>query len=194
MMSPLVLYFLIKPSLIIAGLGNPGTQYERTRHNVGFLAVEVLAQEFSGGEFEERQKFHSLISEGRIVTAPILLVKPFMYMNRSGEALRKIIDFYKLDPRSQLLVLCDDIDLPLGEVRVRMKGGPGTHNGLKSIVEIFGEDFPRIRIGLGGHPSGDALSAWVLSIPSPVDQKIISKALRELPELVRRTVLGSSVM
>ncbi len=156
--------------------------------------MDALAKEFSGGDFEEKQKFSALISEGRIITAPILFVKPLTYMNRSGEALRKIVDFYKLDPKSQLLVLCDDVDLPLGEVRVRMKGGPGTHNGLKSIVEIFGEDFPRIRIGLGAHPSGDALSAWVLSIPSPADQKIISKALRELPELVRRTVLGSSAM
>ncbi|HLD71051.1 MAG TPA: aminoacyl-tRNA hydrolase [Candidatus Peribacteraceae bacterium] len=182
----------MKPELVIIGLGNPGKTYERTRHNLGFQAVEALAVEFGEAEWEEKQKFTSIVCEGRIVTAPLLLVKPLTFMNRSGEAIKKIVDFFKLDPAKQILVLCDDIDLPLGEVRVRMNGGPGTHNGLKSIVDIFGEDFPRIRIGLGEHPKGEELSNWVLSVPPKDQQKILKTALDGLPELVRRTILEHS--
>lgn len=182
----------VKPELVIIGLGNPGKTYERTRHNLGFQAVEALAEEFGEAEWEEKQKFNAIVCEGRIVTAPLLLVKPLTFMNRSGEAIKKIVDFFKLEPAKQILVLCDDIDLPLGEVRVRMKGGPGTHNGLKSIVDIFGEDFPRIRIGLGEHPKGEELSNWVLSIPPKDQQKTLKTALDGLPELVRSTILNHS--
>ncbi|MFH1348676.1 MAG: aminoacyl-tRNA hydrolase, partial [Patescibacteria group bacterium] len=129
----------MKPSLIIIGLGNPGEQYTMTRHNVGFRVADKLADEFGEGDWQDKQKFKSYILEGRIVTVPILIAKPNTYMNLSGVAARKLIDFYDLDPRKNLLVICDDIDLPIGEVRLREKGGPGTHNGLKSLVDIFGE-------------------------------------------------------
>lgn len=179
----------MKPSLILVGLGNPGASYEHTRHNLGFQAVDRLSEEFGEGEWKDAQKFLSIAQEGRIVTAPILLVKPQIYMNRSGEAIRKFIDFYKLDPKSQVLVFCDDIDLPLGEIRIRRNGGPGTHNGLRSIVELLGEDFARARIGLGEHPTGEALAAWVLSVPPADERKTLEKALKLLPELVKKFVL-----
>ncbi len=179
----------MKPHLLIIGLGNPGPSYERTRHNVGFQAVDRLSREFGEGEWREQPKFLSSVQEGRVVTVPILLVKPQTYMNRSGEAIQKLVDFYKLDAAQQVLVLCDDIDLPLGETRLRMKGGPGTHNGLKSIVAHLGEGFPRLRIGLGTHPAGTDLAAWVLSIPSPEEQKEFTKAFDTLPELVRGFVM-----
>ena len=180
---------LVKPSLVIIGLGNPGASYGRTRHNVGFLAVDVLAQAFGEGEWKDRQKFLSLVQEGRIVTAPILLLKPQTYMNLSGEAVRKIVDFYKLDPAKQIIVCCDDIDLPLGTVRLRKSGGPGTHNGLKSVVEQIGENFPRLRIGMGPVPVGNDLATWVLSTLSAGEEEELQAVFRTLPDRVRAFVM-----
>ena len=96
----------MKPSLIIIGLGNPGSEYSATRHNVGFRAVEKLAQEFGTGEWKPKQKFLADCCEGRIVTVPILMVKPTTFMNNSGNAIRKLVDFFKIDPANQLLVIC----------------------------------------------------------------------------------------
>lgn len=179
----------MKPALIIAGLGNPGAQHERTRHNAGFWAVDALSEAFGEGKWEEKQKFHALVQEARIVTVPILLVKPQTYMNLSGNSVGKLIEFYKLNPAFQLLVICDDIDLPLGELRFRRSGGPGTHNGLKSLHDIFGEGFARLRIGLGAHPAGEDLAAWVLSIPPEADRAAITAALQGLPAIIRSIVM-----
>ncbi|MBI2117513.1 aminoacyl-tRNA hydrolase, partial [Candidatus Peregrinibacteria bacterium] len=143
----------MKPSLIIIGLGNPGKSYKKTRHNTGFAAIDILAKYFGTGAWKDRSKFHAHVAEGRILTSPILLVQPKTYMNLSGETVRKMIDFYKL-PTTHILVLCDDVDLPCGTVRLRKQGSAGTHNGLKSIVEQVGEGFPRLRIGIGPKPDG----------------------------------------
>lgn len=180
----------MKPALVVVGLGNPGSQYERTRHNLGFLAVDALSEEFGEGEWQDKQKFDSLIQEARIGVAPVLLVKPKTYMNLSVDAVRKIMEFYKLDPAVHLLVLSDDIDIPSGELRLRMKGGPGTHNGLKSIVEVYGEEFPRIRIGLGSAPAGSDLSSWVLSALTGEEMDTMKKSFEDLPDMVRDFVLG----
>ena len=180
----------MKPSLVIVGLGNPGNTYASTRHNAGFRALDVLSEAYGTGEWSEKQKFLSSVQEARVVTVPILLVKPQTYMNCSGDSVRKIVEFFKLDVSQQLLVLCDDIDLPLGELRLRRKGGPGTHNGLKSIVHIFGEEFPRLRIGLGVPPAGVDLAAWVLSACSKEEESAIHGALKQLPAMVREFVLG----
>ena len=179
----------MKPHLVIVGLGNPGVQYERTRHNAGFRSLKALAAVYGTGGWKDAPKFQSRVQEGRIVTVPILLVEPQTFMNRSGECIRKIVDFYKLNPAQQLLVICDDIDLPLGEVRLRMKGGPGTHNGLRSIVETIGEEFSRLRIGLGDHPLGEELAAWVLSVPPPEDANAIEDAVAMIPEAVMKFVM-----
>lgn len=183
----------MKPNLIIVGLGNPGKEYERTRHNAGFWAVDILSEEFGEGEWQDKPKFSALLQEARIVTVPVLLVKPQTFMNRSGEAVQKLVDFYKLDPAEHVLVLNDDIDLPLAELRLRMKGGPGTHNGLKSIVQVIGEEFPRIKIGLGSQPAGTDLAAWVLSSAPKADNEAIQTALKDLPDMVREFVLGDEV-
>ncbi|MBI1812445.1 aminoacyl-tRNA hydrolase [Candidatus Peregrinibacteria bacterium] len=182
----------MKPSLLIIGLGNPGAAYEKTRHNVGFQALDRLSESFGQSTWQDKQKFLSLVQEARIVTAPVLLVKPQTYMNRSGEAIKKLVEFYKLDPSEQLLVLCDDVDLPLGETRLRKSGGPGTHNGLKSIALPFGERFPRLRIGLGPQPAGADLSAWVLSVPTQEEYQELERSFAKLPEIVRSFVLGTS--
>jgi PTH1 family peptidyl-tRNA hydrolase len=181
----------MKPSLIIIGLGNPGKQYEETRHNAGFKAVDLLAKEFGTGEWEERQKFLSHVLEARIVTAPVLLVKPQTFMNRSGEAAKKLLDFYKVEPKV-VFVLSDDIDLPLGDLRFRESGGPGTHNGLKSVVDHIGENFPRLRIGIGGQKPGEDLSTYVLSKPPASEKAMIEDTIEKIPGMVREFVMGTT--
>lgn len=180
----------MKPHLVIIGLGNPGKEHAKTRHNAGFRAIDLLSSAFGEEEWHESQKFLARTQDARVVTVPVLLVQPTTYMNRSGECIRKLIEFYKLNPRQQILVLCDDVDLPAGEIRLRMKGGPGTHNGLRSIVVVIGEEFPRLRIGIGGsQPRGDALATWVLSVPPADEQRKISASIKTLPENVKGFVM-----
>lgn len=179
----------MKPSLVIIGLGNPGKSYQQTRHNVGFLAVEMLAKEFGTGGWKQNGKFDAEVCEGRMVTAPVLFVKPQTFMNSSGDCARKLTDFYKLTPATQLLVIVDDLDLPLGEIRVRKNGGPGTHNGMRSLVQALGENFPRVRIGLGQPLHGEDLATWVLSVPAPGDRELLYHALQSVPEKVKEFVL-----
>ncbi len=180
----------MKPTLVVIGLGNPGKSYEHTRHNAGFQALDALAADYGVGEWEDKQKFNAAVREARIVTVPVLLVKPSTYMNRSGEAMRKIVDFYKLNAAEQVLVLSDDIDLPLGELRFRKKGGPGTHNGLRSIDALFGESYPRLRIGLGTRPPEFDLAAWVLSVPPEEERRELEAAYRRVPGVVKEYVMG----
>ena len=119
---------------IIAGLGNPGSKYENTRHNMGFKAIDAMASEF--GIDVNRAKFKGLIGEGRIGSEKVILLKPQTYMNLSGQSVREIMNFYKI-PEENLIVIYDDFDLPIGSIRVRKSGGPGTHNGMKSVVQEF---------------------------------------------------------
>jgi PTH1 family peptidyl-tRNA hydrolase len=181
----------MKPSLIIVGLGNPGASYALSRHNAGFQALDTLSGSFGEGAWKEKQKFLALVQEARFVTIPVLLIKPLTFMNRSGESVKKIIDFFKIDPSEQLLVLCDDIDLPLGDLRLRRSGGPGTHNGLKSIVETIGEAFPRLRIGLGVQPIGMDLAAWVLSVPPAAEREALQQAFTKIPDIVKDYILNA---
>ena len=132
---------------IIVGLGNPGKKYANTRHNLGYITVDRLAEKT--GIKIEKFKFKSLVGEGIIADQKVLLLKPETFMNNSGEAVREVADFYKIEPEN-LLVIYDDIDLPLGNVRIRQSGSAGTHNGMRSVVYQLNDDqFPRIRIGIG---------------------------------------------
>jgi len=176
---------MMKPDLIIVGLGNPGKQYQKTRHNAGWMALDHLHEKIGAGDWQPKQKFLCDFAEGEIDGKSVLLVKPTTYMNDSGSCLRKLIDFFKLDSTKNLLVVTDDIDLPLGTHRFRKEGGPGTHNGLKSIVAIFGEAFPRHRIGIGPKDPEMDLAAWVLSRMSDED---IEK-MREGMEALSHTIL-----
>lgn len=178
----------MKPSFILVGLGNPGKQYAETRHNAGWLALDHVAKELRAAEYHDAQKFLCTAAEGEFGGVPVLLVKPTTYMNLSGQCIKKLVDFYKLDPSKQLLVLCDDIDIPLGTHRFRMSGGPGTHNGLKSIVEVFGENFPRFRIGLGSHPEGMDLAAWVLSTMTKSDLVAMKPAFEAITTSVKEVM------
>jgi PTH1 family peptidyl-tRNA hydrolase len=174
----------MKPKFLIVGLGNPGEKYQLTRHNIGFIALDFIAAAFSEKpEWKESQKFMSDLCEISVSGTTVLLAKPGTYMNRSAEAVTKLLTFYKIKPADHLMIISDDIDLPLGTFRLRLHGGPGTHNGLKSIVAAIGEDFPRIRIGLGNPPKGSAqdLAAWVLSKIKKDELDEMAPVLKHLP-------------
>lgn len=141
---------------IIAGLGNPGRKYENTRHNMGFIAVDLLAEKY--GIKVDKIKFKALVGEGRIAGQKVLLVKPQTYMNLSGESVREVMSFYKEDIEN-LIVIYDDIDIPTGTIRLRKKGSAGTHNGMRNIVYLLGDDgFPRIRVGIGSEKKVDLIN------------------------------------
>ena len=132
---------------IIVGLGNPGNNYEQTRHNVGFIAIDELC--FRHGVKLNKLKFKAAFGEGKIAGKRVLFVKPQTFMNLSGEAVRDIMGFYKI-PLQNLIVVYDDVDLPVGRIRIREKGSAGTHNGMRSIIfQLVEQDFPRVRIGVG---------------------------------------------
>lgn len=133
-------------TFIIAGLGNPGRKYENTRHNLGFITVDKIAED--NDISVKKIKFKSLVGEGVIGRDKVILMKPQTFMNNSGEALREIVNFYKVPPEN-LIVIYDDFDIPIGSIRVRKFGSAGTHNGMRSVIRLLGFDnFPRIRIGI----------------------------------------------
>ena len=145
---------------IVAGLGNPGREYVNTRHNVGFDVIDTLIDKYNIGGPELKHK--AMMGKGQIAGQKVVLVKPLTYMNSSGESIRAIADYYKIDVESELIVISDEISLPPGEVRVRKKGSAGGHNGLKNIIKLLGtENFQRIRIGVGEKPKGYELVNWV---------------------------------
>ena len=146
---------------IIAGLGNPGSRYEKTRHNCGFEAIDLLAER-CGISLKDR-KFKSLCGNGVIEGQKVLLMKPLTYMNLSGEAVQAAAAFYKIDPAKELIVLYDDISLEPGQLRVRAKGSAGGHNGIRSIIQMLGTDqFLRVKIGTGAKPADMDLADYVL--------------------------------
>ena len=147
--------------LAIVGLGNPGEKYEHTRHNVGYDVISIIAAKLDTPI--KKLKFQGTIGETIYKGQKLVLIKPQTYMNLSGLTVQEAMSWYKLEPKDMLL-LVDDIDLPFGQVRVRAKGGPGTHNGLRHIVQCTGSgDFPRVRVGMGAPPPEWDLADWVLS-------------------------------
>lgn len=148
---------------LIVGLGNPGAQYARTRHNIGFDAVDALAARH-GLEFRGKRA-NSLIAEGNIAGQRVALAKPQTYMNLSGQAVSALRSWYKIDPARELLVVYDDLDLPFAKLRFRERGSAGTHNGMRSIVaQLGGGEFPRLRVGIGQPPGRMDAAAYVLGL------------------------------
>lgn len=157
---------------IIVGLGNPGSKYENTRHNMGFKVIDAMASEF--GIDVNRAKFKGLIGEGRIGSEKVILLKPQTYMNLSGQSVREIMNFYKI-PEENLIVIYDDFDLPIGSIRVRKSGGPGTHNGMKSVIQELGSrKFPRVRVGIGS--SDGSTIQFVIGKVGKDEQQILNEA------------------
>jgi PTH1 family peptidyl-tRNA hydrolase len=159
---------------LISGLGNPGPTYEKTLHNSGFLAVDLLAQKL--GVSLQRIRFQSLLAEVVIAGQTCILQKPLTYMNNSGRAVKALLDYFKIDP-GRLITIYDDIDLPAGRIRIRAGGGAGTHNGMKSLIEhLQTQDFPRIRIGIGPKPENWELADYVLARLGPEQQQNLQAA------------------
>lgn len=162
---------------LIAGLGNPGSKYENTRHNMGFKTVDNIASEL--GVDIRKSKFKGLIGEGKIGKEKVLLLKPQTYMNLSGESVREAAMYYDI-PRENLIVIYDDMDLPAGDIRIRKSGGPGTHNGMKSVVSQLGiKDFPRIRVGVGSGLNGDDIVNHVIGKVSQREMSVLEDACRD---------------
>lgn len=160
----------------IVGLGNPGIQYENTRHNAGFITIDYLARKYS---IDVRKiKFKSLIGQGVISGHKVMLVKPQTYMNNSGEAIREIYKYFDFE-HDKLIVIYDDIDIDFGSIRIRKKGSAGTHNGMKSIIyNLEFDDFPRIKVAVGKKPSYMDLANFVLSGFSKQEAKIIEEEVK----------------
>lgn len=163
---------------LIAGLGNPGKKYEKTRHNSGFMAMDLLAERI--GASVSTKKFNALTEVVRIEGQPVLLMKPLTYMNSSGSAVSQAVTFYHIDPED-ILIMHDDMDLPTGSVRIRTKGSAGGQKGMKSIIDSLGtNEIPRIRIGVGHSERGDheKVPDWVLSSVPKSEKEDFDKALK----------------
>lgn len=167
---------LIIPELIV-GLGNPEPKYDNTRHNIGFAAVDELAKVWQM-PLKENKRFQGLFAEGVSASGQkVRLLKPLTYMNRSGQAVRAVTDWYKVEPRS-VLVIYDDMDLPVGRLRIRLSGSAGGHNGMKSIIAHLGsQEFPRLRIGIGKSDGEKETISHVLGKFAPEEFKTIDEIL-----------------
>lgn len=174
---------------LIAGLGNPGKQYENTRHNAGFICIDMLAEKY--GIKISKLKFKSLIGEGRIEGKRCLLIKPQTFMNLSGEAVRDAADFYKIPPEN-IIVIFDDISLEPGKMRIRRKGSDGGHNGMKNILyHLKSDNFPRIKIGVGAKPNAEYdLADWVLSRFTQSEAKLIKQSAENTVSAIEYMVKG----
>jgi PTH1 family peptidyl-tRNA hydrolase len=166
---------------LIIGLGNPGKEYEKSRHNTGWMVLSALQEDLGFEPFKEVKKLKALVSAGTDGMEKVILAKPVTFMNLSGESAGAIAKFYKINPEN-ILVVCDDIDLPYGSIRMRKKGSAGTHNGMKSVVTALGEDFPRLRFGIGN--TSQNMTDYVLN-PFTRDEK---KSLKETIEKAVRAI------
>lgn len=164
---------------LVAGLGNPGKEYQGTRHNVGFMAADEIYRRFAFGEY--KSKFQALIADGQIAEERVLLVKPQTFMNLSGNAIVEVCKFYKILP-AQVIIIHDDMDLPVGALKTKIGGGTAGHNGLKSITAAIGSDYGRIRVGVGRPVDKSQVADWVLSRFSKQDEEKIHKVLDLITE------------
>lgn len=163
---------------MIAGLGNPKREYDNTRHNIGFALIDALADQYNISVMDMKHK--ALTGKGMINGQKVILVKPLTFMNLSGESIRPIVDYYKIDVSTELIIISDDISLPPGQIRVRKKGSAGGHNGLKNIIQHLGsEEFQRIRIGVGEKPAGYDLADYVLGHFSKEEQPLIREGIEK---------------
>lgn len=171
---------MLEDMFVVAGLGNPGTKYANTRHNVGFDTINLLSDKY--GIKVSKIKYKALVGDGTIKGEKVLLAKPQTYMNLSGESLREIMEWYKI-PASRLIVIYDDVDLPLGKVRIRPKGSSGSHNGMKSVIyQLQTDEFPRIRIGIDKAPEGWELADYVLSRFNADERIVVNNSIIKAAE------------
>ena len=173
---------------IIVGLGNPGLKYEGTRHNVGFDVIDKIAEEYHIAV--DTRKHRALIGRGVIDGFRVILAKPQTFMNLSGESIRELVDYYKVDEETDLIVIYDDISLDVGQLRIRKKGSAGGHNGIKNIISHLGtQEFPRIKVGVGDKPKKMDLADYVLSRFSKEDRAVMEDAFREAAGAVEMMII-----
>ncbi len=176
---------------IIAGLGNPGLKYRKTRHNAGFDAIDVLAKRY--GVSVKKIERGALVGQCNIKGEKVLLVKPQTFMNNSGDSLVELVNYYKVDPNEELIVLSDDVTLDAGRIRIRKKGSAGGHNGLKSIIARCGtEGFQRVRIGVGILPTGGDMINHVLGHLKREERKALEEALEHAADAVELMIAGET--
>lgn len=169
---------------IIVGLGNPGREYQNTRHNIGFDVIDVIAKQENIGVLEKKHK--AVIGKGYLDGQKVILAKPQTYMNLSGESIRALIDYYKIDETFELIVIADDVSLDVGQLRIRKKGSAGGHNGLKSIITHLGHDgFIRIKMGVGEKPKNYDLADYVLGHFVKEERSIMDDAAMRALEAIR---------
>ncbi len=169
---------------IIVGLGNPGKDYTNTRHNIGFDVIDKLAEKENIGVLEKKHK--AIIGKGYIDGQKVVLVKPQTFMNLSGESVREVVDYYKIDETEELIVISDDISLEPGQLRIRKKGSAGGHNGLKNIISHLGHDeFQRVKMGVGEKPKGYDLADYVLGHFTGDERKLMDKAAEEAVDAIK---------
>ncbi len=174
---------------IIAGLGNPTLQYEGTRHNVGFDVIDALADKYNISV--DYRKNRAFIGKGMIEGQKVILAKPQTYMNLSGESVRGLVDYYKIDEEEELLVIYDDVSLDVGQLRIRKKGSAGGHNGIKSIIGNLGTDiFPRIKVGVGEKPKQYDLADYVLGHFSKAEREIMEEGYQRAVHAVETILSG----
>ncbi len=174
---------------IIVGLGNPGKDYTNTRHNIGFDVIDALADIAGISVIEKKHK--AIIGKGVLDGQKVILAKPQTYMNLSGESVREIIDYYKVDEEQELIVISDDISLDVGNIRVRKKGSAGGHNGLKNIIAHLGHDtFMRVKMGVGEKPKGYDLADYVLGHFTSDERKVMNEAAKTATEAIRMMMAG----
>ncbi len=176
---------------LIVGLGNPDRKYEKTRHNVGFDAIDAIADRYHIPVKDKKHK--ALCGTGVIEGTKVMLAKPQTYMNLSGESVAEILQFYKLDPDMEMLVIFDDISLDPGNIRIRKKGSAGGHNGIKNIIACTGtQGFMRIKIGVGQKPAGWDLADFVLSRFGEEDRKLVDAAIGDAMEAALLMMQGQA--
>jgi peptidyl-tRNA hydrolase, PTH1 family len=176
---------------IIVGLGNPGREYQNTRHNIGFQVIDAIAEKNNISVKEK--KYKALIGKGVVAGQKVLLVKPQTYMNLSGESVREVIDYYKIDEKEELIVISDDISLDVGQIRIRKKGSAGGHNGLKNIILHLGHDqFERIKMGVGEKPQGYDLADYVLGHFTQMEQETLQDSIARASQAVE-TIMTDGV-
>ncbi|MGI6605248.1 MAG: aminoacyl-tRNA hydrolase [bacterium] len=169
---------------LVVGLGNPGREYEETRHNAGFLVLDYLAR--SEGIAFKLSRFYAELGRGQVSGADVLLAKPLTYMNRSGLAVGGLVRWYKLDPSSELLVISDDLDLPLGRLRIRRQGSHGGHRGLLSVIEeLDSHEFVRLRIGIGRPAGAESVIDKVLGSFTAAEGQILDEVIAVAADAVR---------
>lgn len=173
---------------LIAGLGNPGKEYEKTRHNAGFLVLDALIKKYNLNQ--DKDKYNSLVYKGLIADQPVIAIKPMTFMNNSGKAISAFVNFYKISPKN-VVVLYDEIMLTQGKVRLRVGGSDAGHNGIKSINSLISNDYIKIKIGVGHPGNSDLVTKYVLHNFSKEELNILDITAQKIAELFKNIILGN---